>query len=92
MAKTDCEITLNVTAVKDNHAGACDSLIRPVYEPTDAECFRFFKTQLARASQNLENAEKRGDKKAAANIQHKIGVYRRALMKLAPTPTVHGEG
>lgn len=45
----------------------------PVITPADV--VRFNKTQLGRAKTNLINAEKRGDKKAAANIKRKIAIY-----------------
>lgn len=52
--------------------------------PEDKDCFpvvtaadvvRFNKAQLVRAKLNLFNAEKRGDKRAAANIKRKMAVY-----------------
>lgn len=52
--------------------------------PEDKDCFpvvtaadvvRFNKAQLGRAKLNLFNAEKRGDKRAAANIKRKMAVY-----------------
>lgn len=52
--------------------------------PEDKDCFpvvtaadvvRFNKAQLVRAKLNLFNAERRGDKRAAANIKRKMAVY-----------------
>lgn len=42
---------------------------------TSSDVVRFNKIQLGRAKTNLLNAEKRGDKKAAANIKRKIAIY-----------------
>lgn len=52
--------------------------------PEDMRCFpmiappdivRFNKAQLRRAKTNLVNAQKRGDKRAVANIQRKMAIY-----------------
>lgn len=52
--------------------------------PEDKDCFpvvtaadvvRFNKAQLGRAKLNLFNAEKRGDKRATANIERKMAIY-----------------
>ena len=42
---------------------------------TPADVVRFNKTQLGRAKTNLVNAQKRGDKRAVANIQRKVAIY-----------------
>lgn len=42
---------------------------------TSSDVVRFNKIQLGRAKTNLLNAEKHGDKKAAANIKRKIAIY-----------------
>lgn len=52
-----------------------DKTTETVFVATPADVVRFNKTQLGRAKTNLLNAEKRGDKKAAANIKRKIAIY-----------------
>lgn len=42
---------------------------------TSSDVIRFNKIQLIRAKTNLLNAEKRGDKRAAANIRRKMAIY-----------------
>lgn len=42
---------------------------------TPSDVVRFNKTQLRRAKTNLVNAQKRGDKRAVANIQRKMTIY-----------------
>lgn len=42
---------------------------------TPSDIVRFNKTQLRRAKTNLVNAQKRGDKRAVANIQRKMTIY-----------------
>lgn len=42
---------------------------------TPSSVVRFNKTQLKRAKTNLVNAQKRGDKRAVANIQRKMTIY-----------------
>ena len=42
---------------------------------TPSDVVRFNKTQLGRAKTNLVNAQKRGDKRAVANIQRKMAIY-----------------
>lgn len=42
---------------------------------TPSDVVRFNKTQLGRAKTNLVNAQKRGDKRAVANIQRKMFIY-----------------
>lgn len=42
---------------------------------TPSAVVRFNKTQLKRAKANLVNAQKRGDKRAVANIQRKMTIY-----------------
>lgn len=42
---------------------------------TPSAVIRFNKTQLKRAKTNLVNAQKRGDRKAVANIQRKMAIY-----------------
>lgn len=42
---------------------------------TPSDVVRFNKTQLKRAKANLVNAQKRGDKRAVANIQRKMTIY-----------------
>lgn len=46
-----------------------------VFVATPSDVVRFNKAQLVRAKNNLFNAQKRGDKKAVANIQRKIAIY-----------------
>lgn len=53
-----------------------DKTAEIVFVATPADVVRFNKTQLVRAKTNLLNAEKRGDKKAAANIKRKISIYK----------------
>lgn len=53
-----------------------DKTAETVFVATPADVVRFNKTQLGRAKTNLLNAEKRGDKRAAANIKRKIAIYR----------------
>lgn len=52
-----------------------DKTAETVFVATPADVVRFNKTQLGRAKTNLLNAEKRGDKKASANIKRKIAIY-----------------
>lgn len=52
-----------------------DKTTETVFVATPSDVVRFNKTQLRRAKTNLFNAEKRGDKKAAANIKRKIAIY-----------------
>ena len=40
-----------------------------------SDVVRFNKTQLGRAKTNLFNAQKRGDRRAVANIQRKMAIY-----------------
>lgn len=42
---------------------------------TPSDVVRFNKTQLGRAKTNLLNAQKRGDRRAVANIQRKMAIY-----------------
>lgn len=42
---------------------------------TPSDVVRFNKTQLGRAKTNLLNAQKRGDRRAVANIQRKMSIY-----------------
>lgn len=42
---------------------------------TLSDIVRFNKTQLRRAQTNLVNAQKRGDRRAVANIQRKMSIY-----------------
>lgn len=42
---------------------------------TPSAVVRFNKIQLRRAKTNLVNAQKRGDKRAVANIQRKMTIY-----------------
>lgn len=43
---------------------------------TPSDVVRFNKTQLKRAKTNLVNAQKRGDKRAVANILRKMTIYK----------------
>lgn len=43
---------------------------------TPSDVVRFNKTQLRRAKTNLVNAQKRGDKRAVANILRKMTIYK----------------
>lgn len=52
-----------------------DKTTETVFVATPADVVRFNHTQLRRAKTNLLNAEKRVDKKAAANIKRKIAIY-----------------
>lgn len=42
---------------------------------TPSDVVRFNKMQLGRAKTNLLNAQKRGDRRAVANIQRKMAIY-----------------
>lgn len=42
---------------------------------TPSDVVQFNKTQLERAKTNLVNAQKRGDKRAVANIKRKMAIY-----------------
>ena len=42
---------------------------------TPSDVVQFNKTQLGRAKTNLLNAQKRGDRRAVANIQRKMAIY-----------------
>ena len=46
-----------------------------VFVATPSDVVRFNKTQLGRAKTNLLNAQKRGDRRAVANIQRKMAIY-----------------
>ena len=46
-----------------------------VFVATPSDVVRFNKTQLGRAKTNLFNAQKRGDRRAVANIQRKMSIY-----------------
>lgn len=46
-----------------------------VFVATPTDVVRFNKIQLGRAKTNLVNAQKRGDKRAVANIQRKMAIY-----------------
>lgn len=46
-----------------------------VFVATPSDVVRFNKTQLGRAKTNLFNAQKRGDRRAVANIQRKMAIY-----------------
>lgn len=52
-----------------------DKTTETVFVATPSDVVRFNKAQLGRAKTNLLNAEKRGDKKAVANIKRKIAIY-----------------
>ena len=52
-----------------------DKTTEVVFVATPADVVRFNKVQLGRAKTNLFNAQKRGDRKAVANIQRKIAIY-----------------
>lgn len=52
-----------------------DKTTETVFVATSADVVRFNKAQLGRAKTNLLNAEKRGDKRAAANIRRKMAIY-----------------
>lgn len=46
-----------------------------VFVASPSDVVRFNKTQLGRAKTNLFNAQKRGDRRAVANIQRKMAIY-----------------
>ena len=46
-----------------------------VFVATPSDVVRFNKTQLGRAKTNLFNAQKRGARRAVANIQRKMSIY-----------------
>lgn len=46
-----------------------------VFVATPSDVVRFNKTHLGRAKTNLFNAQKRGDRRAVANIQRKMAIY-----------------
>lgn len=52
-----------------------DKTTETVFVATPSSVVRFNKTQLKRAKTNLVNAQKRGDKRAVANIQRKMTIY-----------------
>lgn len=52
-----------------------DKTTETVFVATPSDVVRFNKTQLRRAKTNLVNAQKRGDKRAVANIQRKMAIY-----------------
>lgn len=52
-----------------------DKATETVFVVTPPDVIRFNKTQLGRAKTNLVNAQKRGDKRAVANIQRKMAIY-----------------
>ena len=52
-----------------------DKATETVFVATPSDVVRFNKTQLGRAKTNLVNAQKRGDKRAVANIQRKMAIY-----------------
>lgn len=52
-----------------------DKTTETVFVATPSDVVRFNKTQLGRAKTNLVNAQKRGDKRAVANIQRKMTIY-----------------
>lgn len=52
-----------------------DKTTKKIFVATPLDIIRFNKAQLTRARNNLFNAQKRGDRKAAANIQRKITIY-----------------
>lgn len=52
-----------------------DKITETVFVATPSSVVRFNKTQLKRAKTNLVNAQKRGDKRAVANIQRKMAIY-----------------
>lgn len=52
-----------------------DKATETVFVATPSDVVRFNKIQLGRAKTNLVNAQKRGDKKATANIKRKIAIY-----------------
>ena len=52
-----------------------DKTTETVFVATPSAVVRFNKIQLKRAKTNLVNAQKRGDKRAVANIQRKMAIY-----------------
>lgn len=52
-----------------------DKTTETVFVATPSDVVRFNKIQLGRAKTNLVNAQKRGDKRAVANIQRKMAIY-----------------
>lgn len=52
-----------------------DKTTETVFVATPSDVVRFNKAQLGRAKTNLVNAQKRGDKRAVANIQRKMAIY-----------------
>ena len=52
-----------------------DKTTETVFVATPSDIVRFNKTQLGRAKTNLLNAQKRGDRRAVANIQRKMTIY-----------------
>ena len=52
-----------------------DKTTETVFVATPSDIVRFNKTQLGRAKTNLLNAQKRGDRRAVANIQRKMAIY-----------------
>lgn len=56
-----------------------DKTTETVFVATPSDIVRFNKTQLGRAKTNLFNAQKRGDRRAVANIQRKIAIYQHTI-------------
>lgn len=52
-----------------------DKTAESVFVASPSDVVRFNKIQLRRAKTNLVNAQKRGDKRAVANIQRKMAIY-----------------
>nr|DAH42973.1 MAG TPA: hypothetical protein [Caudoviricetes sp.] len=52
-----------------------DKTTETVFVATPSDVVRFNRTQLGRAKTNLLNAQKRGDRKAVANIKRKTAIY-----------------
>lgn len=61
-----------------------------VFVATPSDVVRFNKTQLERAKTNLFNAQKRGDRRAVANIQRKMAIYQ-YIMDMAQRYIAEGE-
>ena len=61
-----------------------------VFVASPSDVVRFNKTQLGRAKTNLFNAQKRGDRRAVANIQRKMAIYQYTI-DMAQRYIVEGE-
>lgn len=76
--------------MKLNDDMAYDKTTETVFVATSADVIRFNKAHLKRAKINLLNAEKRGDKRAIANIKRKMTIYQYTI-RMAEYYCIEGE-